>query len=162
MATLFLTCGLPGSGKTTIARRIEGEYSAVRLTADEWLSEMQPHLASRERDDFRPVVERIQVRLVERLLGLGCNVVLDWGLWAKVERDQYRTLARSLNANVVLCLADSPHDQLRNRLAQRNANSPQDEFHISDDDLERALSFWQPPAQDELDLFDPMTGSRNC
>jgi predicted kinase len=156
VATLFLTCGLPGSGKTIIARRIEQEYSAVRLTADEWLSELRPHLPSRERDDFRPAVERIQLRLVKRLLGLGCNVVLDWGLWAKVERDEYRTLARSLNANVVLCLTESPLEELGIRLAQRNANRRQDEFHISDEDLERALSFWQPPTQDEIDLFDPM------
>ncbi len=156
MATLFLTCGLPGSGKTTIARRIEWEYSAVRLTADEWLSEIQTHLPSRERDDLRPAVERIQLRLVERLLGLGCNVVLDWGLWVKVERDQYRTLARRLNADVVLCAIDLPLDQLRTRLIRRNADRRKDEFHISNQDLERALSFWQPPTQAELDLFDPM------
>jgi len=139
-----------------MARRIEQEYSAVRLTADEWLSELRPNLPSRERDDFRPAVERIQLRLVGRLLGLGCNVVLDWGLWAKVERDEYRMLARSLDANVVLCLTDSPLEELGIRLAQRNASRRHDEFHISDEDLERALSFWQSPTQDELDLFDPM------
>ena len=37
MPTLFLTCGLPGSGKTTLAKRIEQERPALRLTADEWL-----------------------------------------------------------------------------------------------------------------------------
>jgi predicted kinase len=155
--TLFLTCGLPGSGKTTIARRIEKEYSAVRLTADEWLSKLRPHHPSRERDDFRPAVESIQLELTERLLTLGCNVVLDWGLWAKVERDQYRTLARHLDAHVVLCVTDLSLEQLRVRLAERNANRRENEFHISDEDLERALSFWQPPTQDELELFDPMT-----
>jgi len=32
MATLFLMCGLPGSGKTPLARRIERERDALRLS----------------------------------------------------------------------------------------------------------------------------------
>ncbi|MEP7003961.1 MAG: AAA family ATPase [Chloroflexota bacterium] len=39
MATLFITCGVPTSGKTTLAKRREAEQRAVRLTADEWLAE---------------------------------------------------------------------------------------------------------------------------
>jgi predicted kinase len=31
MATLFLMCGLPGSGKTTLARRIERDRDALHL-----------------------------------------------------------------------------------------------------------------------------------
>ena len=33
---LILTCGLPGAGKTTLARRLAVEHGAVRLTKDEW------------------------------------------------------------------------------------------------------------------------------
>ncbi len=36
MATLHLMVGLPGSGKTTLARELETRYSALRLTLDEW------------------------------------------------------------------------------------------------------------------------------
>ena len=36
MATLHLMVGLPGSGKTTAAIRLEKEYRALRLTTDEW------------------------------------------------------------------------------------------------------------------------------
>jgi AAA domain len=35
--TLFLTVGLPCTGKTTAARRIEIEQEALRLTKDEWV-----------------------------------------------------------------------------------------------------------------------------
>ena len=35
--TLFLTVGLPCTGKTTAARRIEIERNALRLTKDEWV-----------------------------------------------------------------------------------------------------------------------------
>ena len=35
---LILVCGLPGSGKTTIARRLEQETGAIRLNIDEWVA----------------------------------------------------------------------------------------------------------------------------
>lgn len=35
--TLHLLIGLPGSGKTTLARRLEAEHAALRLTPDEWM-----------------------------------------------------------------------------------------------------------------------------
>ena len=36
MATLILLCGLPCAGKTTLARQLEREYTALRLSPDEW------------------------------------------------------------------------------------------------------------------------------
>ena len=38
MPTLFLMCGLPGTGKTTRARRLERERHALRLSPDEWIA----------------------------------------------------------------------------------------------------------------------------
>jgi len=35
MTTLHLTTGLPGTGKTTLAKEIEASTGAVRLTPDE-------------------------------------------------------------------------------------------------------------------------------
>jgi predicted kinase len=34
---VFLVVGLPGSGKTTRARRLATEHNALRLTPDEWM-----------------------------------------------------------------------------------------------------------------------------
>src|SRR6476659_6415304 len=36
VATLHLMVGLPCSGKSTLARTLEHEHSALRLTPDEW------------------------------------------------------------------------------------------------------------------------------
>ncbi|WP_204019260.1 AAA family ATPase, partial [Micromonospora sediminimaris] len=41
--TLFLTVGLPCTGKTTAARRIEVEQKALRLTKDEWVKALYGH-----------------------------------------------------------------------------------------------------------------------
>ena len=34
---LILTCGLPGAGKTTLAKKLAADRCAVRLTDDDWL-----------------------------------------------------------------------------------------------------------------------------
>ncbi|MEP7216945.1 MAG: AAA family ATPase [Anaerolineaceae bacterium] len=39
-ARLILVCGLPGAGKTTLARQLERQLPAIRLCCDEWLSEL--------------------------------------------------------------------------------------------------------------------------
>jgi hypothetical protein len=41
--TLFLTVGLPCTGKTAAARRIEIEQKALRLTKDEWVKALYGH-----------------------------------------------------------------------------------------------------------------------
>src|SRR5438128_1831063 len=119
MATLFLTCGVQGSGKTTLAKQLERERKAIRLTGDEWLRELLPGLPVADADRHRDTVERIQWGVAVRALELGCNVVLDWGVWTREERDTYRVRARALGARVVLCVLDVSPDELRARLSRR-------------------------------------------
>ena len=155
--TLYLTCGLPGSGKTTLARRLEREAPALRLTADEWLHELYPDISTPEAEagPFRPRVERLQWMTAMRALELGCNVVLDWGVWGREERDLYRTLAREIGARVVLCLLDPPVDELWDRISRRNTDRPFGAFDIPRPDLIRWSEVFQRPTAEELALYDP-------
>lgn len=157
--TLFLTCGLPGSGKTTLAKRIEQDAPALRLTADEWLHELYPELSTTEVEHgpYRGRLEPLQWMTAVRALELGCNVVLDWGLWAREERDLYRTAARAVGARVVLCLLDPPVDELWNRLSRRNADRPFGVYEIPKSALLRWSEAFQRPTADELALYDPWT-----
>jgi predicted kinase len=158
VSVLFITCGLPGSGKTTLAMRLEREWSALRLTADEWLHELHPQLSGDDLDARRGPVERVQWSVAVRVLETGGNVVLDWGLWAREERDLYRSRAQAVGARVVLCVLDPPLDEVRQRLSGRDAALPSGTFRITEARLDSALRLFQRPTPEELARFDSLPG----
>ena len=108
-ARLILTCGLPGAGKSKLARQLAADRSAVCLTKDEWLWA----LGSTPWD--APTQEKVEHelwQLAQEILRLGLSVVLDFGLWARIERDEMRSVARGLGAGVELHYLDVPADEL--------------------------------------------------
>jgi predicted kinase len=89
--------GLSCSGKTSLARSLEKEYSALRLTPDEWHTALFGYDVEQEQHDARhDLMEAMLWGIAERVLALGVNVILDFGFWAKVEREDYRERAKQL------------------------------------------------------------------
>lgn len=76
--TLHLTCGLPGSGKTTLARRLAVERDAQRFTKDEWVLALGGDLFD---DQLRVRLEAQLIELTFELLAAGRSCILDFGLW---------------------------------------------------------------------------------
>src|SRR5947199_9628914 len=104
-ARLILTCGLPGAGKTAFARQLAADRSAVRLTKDEWLWALG---ATPWDEQTREKVEHELWQLAQEIVRLGLSVVLDFGLWARVERDAMRSVARDLGVGVELHYLEVP------------------------------------------------------
>jgi len=151
-ARLILTCGLPGAGKTTLATRLASERGALRLTKDEWLWALG---ASPWDRSIGEKVERQLWRLAQESLSLGLSVVLDFGLWARSERDEMRQTARDLGVGVELHYLDVPIDELWRRIAARNSAPPWDSEPIGHGDLAGWLTVFEAPDATELALFDP-------
>jgi predicted kinase len=152
MATLFLICGLPGSGKTTIAREIEFSQSALRLCPDEWIATLLSDNSDIvELDRLRTPVESVQWEVAKRVLNLGINVVLENGFWSREERTNYRSQAEALGARVKLIYLNVNRDELWARLSKRNENLPPGTFVVREDQLDLWLSWFQPPTADEID-----------
>jgi predicted kinase len=145
---LIIVCGLPGSGKTTHARQVQQNLRAVRFCPDEWMQAMDIDLWDGE---TRERIEKLQWKLAQEALALGHNVVIEWGTWAKSERDALRTGARALGAAVELHFLDAPVEVLFDRVRQRKMESPP----IGLDDLVKWAKIFERPSPEELALFDP-------
>lgn len=147
MPTLHLICGLAGAGKTTLAKRLEHQIPALRLTPDEWMARIVGDGYNVEK---RAVVETMQWEIAARALTLGIDVILENGFWTRRDRNDFRARAAAVGANTKLHFLDVPRDELWRRLAQRNAELPPDTFHIEEAQLDEWLTWFEPPTADEL------------
>ena len=151
--TLFLTVGLPGTGKTTEARRIEVDHHALRLTKDEWMKALyglgNPSSAS-------DVIEGRLIDIALRALELGVNVVVDYGLWGRDERSALRQAAADLGAAVQLLYFEVTPAEQRRRLDQRHAEEPHMTWHMSDAELAEWAALISIPTAAELDGSEPV------
>jgi predicted kinase len=148
--TVFLVCGLPCSGKTTLARRLEVEKGAVRLTLDEWMLRLfglpfdhpdYPKNASKVKD--------LLWSLAGQLIRSGCNVVLDLSLWSPQLRSEWRKKVEAIDADHVLYYLNVDIGELTKRLESRNFADEPMVHKIPVEELLRFSKLFMPPSPNE-------------
>jgi predicted kinase len=81
MATLHLMVGLPLAGKTTLAKQLEQEYSALRLNIDEWHTRLFGNdVEAGEHDARHSLIEAMLWDIAARRTGVG-GLAISWDLW---------------------------------------------------------------------------------
>lgn len=151
---LFLTVGLPGTGKTTAARRMEIEHNALRLTKDEWVKALYAHENPPSAQD---VIEGRLIEIGLRALELGNNVVIDFGLWDRDERSALRQAALDLGAMVEVCYFEIAPAEQRRRLDQRQAEAPHTTWPMSREELVEWAADFDIPTPGERDGTEPVS-----
>ena len=116
-----MVCGLPGTGKTTLAKRLESSLRAIRFSPDEWMDALSLDIYD---EGARGKIEALQWRFARDLLTLGLTVIIEWGTWGRSERDTLRLGARALGAAVELHYLTASVDVLFERIQQRGMENP--------------------------------------
>lgn len=151
MPTLHVMVGLPCSGKTTYARQLAREINALVLTLDVWhLTLFGDDVGDAQHDARHQRIEAIMWDVARHVLALGGDVILDYGCWARVERDEYRKRAQELGADFQLHYLDVPYAELYRRLEVRNRTPAAGVFVIPQAEMDRYITLFQPPTDDEL------------
>ncbi len=145
---LIIVCGLPGSGKTTLAKRLQEKLRAIRLAPDEWMDALAINLWD---EASRAKIEALQWQLAQELLALGHVVIIEWGTWGRSERDVLREGARKLGASVELHYLAATPEVLFERIQRRGMENPP----ITYEDVLGWSEVFETPTREELDLFHP-------
>ncbi len=151
MVTLF--CGLPGSGKTTLAKRLEAEGRGIRLCTDDWHGELGvDHTDSDFHDRLQPLLYRHALRLLRH----GVSVILEDGLWMAEERTEKFRDARACGSRIEFHIFDVPYETLWHRLQDRNRNQEDapGAYPMTEDEFRRAWGLFQRPSPEELASAD--------
>jgi predicted kinase len=121
VATAHLIHGFLGTGKTTFARRLERDRPAVRYSPDEWMVRLHgidpPEAKFAE---YLAAVFDIMNQHWPRVLACGADVVLDFGFWTRVSRDEARARATAVGAEIRLYALSCPDAVGRARCRDRN------------------------------------------
>ena len=144
--------GLPCSGKTTLAKKLEYELPALRLNLDEFHIHLFGQDAEHPEHDARHnLIETMLWNIASRALELRTNVILDYGLWAREEREDYRARAKKLGVRCEIHFLDVPEDELIRRLEIRNSQLPKGSFMIPKESMKPWIDVFEKPTADELE-----------
>ena len=148
---LVLICGLPASGKTTLARQLAPKIDAIRLDKDQWTTELGARCVGRRASC---PCRSAAVGACPRQPALGQSVILEWGHWARAERDEKRLGARALGVGVELHYVDAPLEELIERAELRSASGEWTASPMTQAHFKRWATIFQPPDDEEMLLFD--------
>lgn len=145
---MFVMVGLPAAGKTGRAREIAATWNALRFTPDEW---MIPLFGQVQPEGMRNVVEGRLLWVALSALRIGVNVVLDFGVWAKVERSALRALAAGNGASCELVYLPVEEGEQWRRVQDRLRTDAANTFTITKSELDEWRMTFQPPDATELE-----------
>ncbi len=154
--TLHLTVGLPGVGKTTLARKIALEDRAVRFTPDEWMIPLfgttwrEPGVVGK-----RDILEGRLLWVAHEVLGVGGSVVLDFGCWTAAERWAVRAVAEHAGGRFLLHFVDLSEAERRARATARWEAGQGSNFEMNPGDHDRFVDDFQAPTDAEIAAEHP-------
>ena len=147
---LHLMTGKIASGKSTLAKNLAVEQSAILLSEDQWLSRLYPDQIKSITDyvRFARQIREVVGLLVIDVLCAGVTVVLDFPANTPQDRQWLRGLADAAEASHCVHYIDVDDDTCRGRLHIRNRRADH-EFAATDAEFDLITSYFRAPDEDE-------------
>ena len=156
MANVILICGKICSGKTTYAKRLITENSAVLLSVDEITLALFGQQIGEKHDEM---VEKTQIYLFQKateIIRTGINVIFDWGFWTIEERQYATKFFKVKRISVEWHYIDVCDDVWQKNLNQRNERitNGQDNFYFIDENIAAKFKrLFEIPNRNEMDVW---------
>ena len=151
MAKIIALCGMVCSSKSTYAKEMKRTYNAVVLNPDVLMKAFFNERLGERHDEIFEKVRWYLYRQACDIVQAGVDVILDFGLWSRKERQEIRQFFRYKSMEVSIHHINTPLAKIRANIDKRNLCVNELNYFIDDAILEKCLSLFEIPAEDEID-----------
>jgi predicted kinase len=147
---LLFLCGKMAAGKSTLARQLAAQESAVLLCEDEFLERLFPGLIT-DLAAYATHSARLRAALgphIVALLGKGLAVVLDFPANTRTQRAWFRRLIDESGVEHELHFVDAPDAVCLQQLQARSEDLP-DRRWTTAAEFHAVTAYFEPPGDDE-------------
>lgn len=157
MAKVYLICGKICSGKSYYSRQLQQSVNAVILSPDEATND----LINNEQGEFYNIfcerlLQYMNKKAVE-IVRAGANVIYERGLWSKEERNKTKEYFRQHGIEIELHYVYVSDELWKKQIAERNKKIEEgkggSDFYLDDGLMNKLLSLFEEPTDDEIDVF---------
>lgn len=149
MNTLYILCGIPFAGKTTLAKELVKRLGFLRIDLDDIKFELLGK-DIRDEDVKQNQWDKIYLEMyqrIEKALKVGKTVVHDAGNFTKHERELVRNIANKVGVETKTIFVDVSVAEANKRLLDNKETNQR--FEISEKDFENAVSEMESPTENE-------------
>lgn len=156
MACLHIIFGPIGAGKSTFAKELSRQRSAIKFSTDEWFRNLffEDMIGMPELDWTFERISRCEVQIwsiAKQTIQLGHDVVFDLGLQKIDDRDRIRKNCNESNIEHQFYYVNADAAQRQERVKKRNEGTGETfEFQVSPKMFKIANNMFEFPASDEL------------
>ncbi len=145
---LYILCGLPFAGKSSLARALAKAVSAAYVELDAINSERGlgldgKRISAADWDE----TYRIAYQRIDGFLREARSVVYDSASFTRAQRDVVRAIAERYGTPSKVVCVEAPENTVRARLVQNRKTRLR--YDVRDDDFAHVLDNFQPPEDDE-------------
>ena len=153
---VYMLCGLPGSGKTTWAKKVEAQ-GVRRIAIDEAVFEKHGRYGQDYSEEQYREFEKHVVASLEQLLLLflesGRPVILDFGFWGKKNREKYKKLIEENDGQWKLLYFKAEPPTLMRRLQARSRRSDANALPVTREMLLSFVEEFEEPVGEGEEVF---------
>lgn len=155
MRTLYLVCGAPFSGKTTLTKHIATRTQSRHISLDDLMRERGLDLSKTQPVEEWEKTHHQCIQLLHTLMQRGEGVVLDDTLFLKWLRDRYRNVALEYQYKVVTVYLAIPLAELERR--RQRVLATQERNYVVDESFYPVIEQFEIPDSSENTIVFDMT-----
>lgn len=153
--TVYLLCGLPGSGKTTFSLTLQKQNNAIAYSSDEWIINLfGKKFPPEEFQKYQKIAKQKILKSAKINILHKKNIILDFGLWKKDDRTKYINWAKSLNADPIIYFFNTNTETLIKRLQDRNQQKQNNSLIVTEEMLLTFIHQFEPPTNKEAKIVE--------